>query len=59
MLSKVVNGFREPTTELRLKIADILQSDEAWLFERPENMPVHANPNISLGGPDGGASRTK
>ncbi len=34
MLSKIVNGFREPSPEVRGKIAAILKSDEAWLFER-------------------------
>jgi transcriptional regulator with XRE-family HTH domain len=34
MLSKIVNGFREPNPELRAKIAHLLQSDEEWLFER-------------------------
>ena len=36
MLSKIVNGFREPTPTLRAKIAGLLQSDEQWLFERSE-----------------------
>ena len=34
ILSKIVNGFREPSAELRLKIADLLQCEEPWLFER-------------------------
>ena len=36
MLSKIVNGFREPTPTLRAKIAGLLHSDEQWLFERSE-----------------------
>ena len=37
MLSKIVNGFREPTPEVREKIARLLQTDAAWLFEpQPE-----------------------
>jgi transcriptional regulator with XRE-family HTH domain len=36
MLSKIVNGFREPSPTLRAKIARLLQSDEDWLFERSE-----------------------
>ncbi len=36
MLSKIVNGFREPSPTLRAKIAGLLQSDEDWLFERSE-----------------------
>ena len=34
ILSKIVNGFREPNPELRQRIAVLLQSDEGWLFER-------------------------
>lgn len=33
LLSKVVNGFRRPTPELRTRIARVLECDEAWLFE--------------------------
>ena len=36
LLSKIVNGFREPTSEVRGKIAVLLHSDEAWLFEGTE-----------------------
>jgi transcriptional regulator with XRE-family HTH domain len=32
LLSKIVNGFREPNPELRSRIAAVLESDEAWLF---------------------------
>jgi transcriptional regulator with XRE-family HTH domain len=42
MLSKIVNGFREPNRELRGRIAALLQSQEDWLFERaapPEPTP--------------------
>jgi transcriptional regulator with XRE-family HTH domain len=35
-LSKIINGFREPSPELRRRIAALLESDPAWLFERPE-----------------------
>jgi transcriptional regulator with XRE-family HTH domain len=33
MLSKVINGYRAASPDLRGKIAGILQSDEEWLFE--------------------------
>ena len=36
ILSKILNGFREPSLELKTKIASLLQSDSAWLFERQE-----------------------
>jgi transcriptional regulator with XRE-family HTH domain len=34
MLSKIVNGFREPSQDLRGRIASLLESQEDWLFER-------------------------
>jgi transcriptional regulator with XRE-family HTH domain len=36
ILSKVVNGYREPSQEMRARIATLLQSDEEWLFERTD-----------------------
>lgn len=36
LLSKMVNGFREPNPEMRIKIAALLHSSETWLFERAE-----------------------
>ncbi len=33
MLSKIVNGFRQPSPAIRERIAALLQSDEEWLFE--------------------------
>jgi transcriptional regulator with XRE-family HTH domain len=47
-LSKIINGYREPSAELRRYIANILQGDEEWLFQRvvPEsernNVPQEA-----------------
>jgi transcriptional regulator with XRE-family HTH domain len=37
VLSKVVNGFREPTADLRLRIATALESDVDWLFQPQES----------------------
>ena len=34
MLSKVINGFRQATPEIRKRIAGLLQADEAWLFHQ-------------------------
>lgn len=46
VLSKIVNGFREPNPELRLRIAAALDSDAEWLFERQDaatgNTPLKA-----------------
>jgi transcriptional regulator with XRE-family HTH domain len=33
-LSKIVNGFREPSEDLRTRIAEILHSDPTWLFHK-------------------------
>lgn len=35
LLSRIVNGFRQPDADLRARIATLLESDEAWLFEKP------------------------
>jgi transcriptional regulator with XRE-family HTH domain len=32
-LSRIVNGFRKPAPELKGRIAALLGSDEAWLFQ--------------------------
>jgi len=40
ILSKIVNGFREPNQQVRQRIATLLNSDEAWLFERVELGPA-------------------
>jgi transcriptional regulator with XRE-family HTH domain len=44
VLSKVINGFREPSRDLRRRIADILECDEHWLFDPAElsSPPVKA-----------------
>ena len=40
MLSKIINGFREPTASQRQRIAEFLQRDEDWLFARsPDPKP--------------------
>jgi transcriptional regulator with XRE-family HTH domain len=33
ILSKIVNGYREPNPKLRADIAALLHRDEEWLFE--------------------------
>jgi transcriptional regulator with XRE-family HTH domain len=43
VLSKVVNGFREPSPQMRDRIAGLLQSDVDWLFERVEVGPQGHN----------------
>jgi transcriptional regulator with XRE-family HTH domain len=33
VLSKIVNGFRHPSLQVRRRIAELLEIDEHWLFE--------------------------
>ncbi len=33
-LSRIINGFRQPSVDIRTQIAGILQSDPEWLFYR-------------------------
>jgi len=40
VLSKIVNGYRRPTAHLRKRIAELLDSDEDWLFEPLEVEPA-------------------
>jgi transcriptional regulator with XRE-family HTH domain len=37
VLSKIVNGFRKPSPEMRTQIAALLRKDEEWLFESPDD----------------------
>lgn len=45
LLSRIINGFREPTPAQRTSIAQALQKDEGWLFARdgetPSEEPLH------------------
>jgi transcriptional regulator with XRE-family HTH domain len=36
LLSRIVNGFREPDEPVRLRIAEALRSDAEWLFRSEE-----------------------
>jgi transcriptional regulator with XRE-family HTH domain len=36
MLSRIVNGYRNPNAQLRESIAALLHCDEGWLFEAVE-----------------------
>ena len=42
LLSRIINGFREPTAEQRSRIAQVLQKDEHWLFAREQDAPQQA-----------------
>jgi transcriptional regulator with XRE-family HTH domain len=39
LLSRIVNGFRQPSPDFRKRISALLESDEAWLFQVVENTP--------------------
>jgi transcriptional regulator with XRE-family HTH domain len=43
LLSKIVNGFRQPDPDVRARIAAILKSDEQWLFSAEEPAPSDGN----------------
>jgi transcriptional regulator with XRE-family HTH domain len=43
VLSKIVNGFREPAPDLQDRIAKMLECDSAWLFERTEKRSASAS----------------
>ncbi len=43
LLSKIVNGFRVPDTELRTRLASALRCEEEWLFSGED-------PGTSAGG---------
>ncbi|HUB32549.1 MAG TPA: helix-turn-helix transcriptional regulator [Bryobacteraceae bacterium] len=52
VLSKIVNGYREPSAAVKRRIAEVLRKEESWLFEpneavmmRSENHEEHAEPN--------------
>jgi transcriptional regulator with XRE-family HTH domain len=36
LLSRIVNGYRQPSPEFRKRISVILDSDEVWLFQPVE-----------------------
>jgi transcriptional regulator with XRE-family HTH domain len=36
LLSKIIRGFREPSEVQRKKLADYLDANEQWLFEKSE-----------------------
>ncbi|HZU42493.1 MAG TPA: helix-turn-helix transcriptional regulator [Terriglobales bacterium] len=43
VLSKIINGYRQPSTQLKARIAQYLRIDEAWLFQVDgEDAPAQA-----------------
>ncbi|HUQ93583.1 MAG TPA: helix-turn-helix transcriptional regulator [Bryobacteraceae bacterium] len=45
-LSKIVNGFREPSEDLKRRIAELLSSDAAWLFEAAVQQESAVSPAV-------------
>jgi transcriptional regulator with XRE-family HTH domain len=42
VLSRIMNGFREPNQDLQNHIAAVLKCDAAWLFSREDRFAVPA-----------------
>ena len=45
VLSKIIHGYRSPTPAQRKLLAEHLQAEEAWLFERFEAAAARGNSN--------------
>jgi transcriptional regulator with XRE-family HTH domain len=45
LLSRIVNGYRQPSAELRKKLSAILQTDERWLFQPAEAPQPYQEPS--------------
>ncbi len=43
-LSKIINGYREPSDGERKLLASYLNVEEEWLFEQHENIPTPHSP---------------
>lgn len=39
-LSKIINGYREPSEGERKRLASYLNVEEEWLFEQHDNIPA-------------------
>lgn len=46
VLSKIIHGYRDPTSVQRKTLAKFLNADETWLFERFEVTPVQVSPEL-------------
>ena len=47
LLSRIINGFREPDKQLRARIAAALGTEEGWLFQCEENPAPPARPSLN------------
>jgi len=56
LLSKIIRGFREPSEAQRKQLAECLEANEQWLFEKSEfsgSSEIAAKPEISRGTDNG------
>lgn len=51
LLSKIINGYRQASPQIRERIAVLLQSDEQWLFESSALKPSPYSLREHSGGP--------
>lgn len=55
LLSKIVNGFRKPSSDLKARISRVLECDESWLFEESHRTlrqpPAEANADAVVPAP--------
>ncbi len=56
VLSRIVNGFRHPSADVRARIAEVLHAEECWLFE--EERTVNPLETAEAGKPDSPGSRS-
>jgi len=53
ILSRILNGFREPSPGTRARIAALLQSEEKWLFEPAPRMERDGRAAVTVQKPAG------
>lgn len=47
-LSKIINGYREPTERQRKQLADFLRVEEKWLFEKYDSAQRDREPILNV-----------
>jgi transcriptional regulator with XRE-family HTH domain len=58
VLSKIIHGYRQPTPEQRILLAEFLRADESWLFEKYDVTSGANGPGVetAVKGKDSGTS---
>ena len=51
LLSRIINGYRQPTPEQRTRIAEFLHRHETWLFARDSETSPAEGPDPGRGAP--------